>query len=489
VDSRFLKHGLPVRLFPIFPESAREQRSLSIMLAAMTSVRPFADKILSPLGVRLGKRATLSCYTEVTLANEVKGVRDRPDALIVLDSGKTTWTALVEAKVGKSVVEDEQLERYIELARANGINAIITITNELTPAPTINPAQPRKTLPKNLELYHLSWSSILTQAFLLVSSKESPFDNDDEAFIASELVRYLEDQNSGRLPLDQMNKEWPKIVSDVQAGHPINAKLPEVSEMVATWHQEARDVALIMTRKLKEPVSLTISRAQIADPRSWIDGEIKAFCDSKALSFELDVPNAASRITVRADFLRRSIAVCMKVGAPLDKAGNGARLNWVLRQLQRSDLSKVTIRCITRGKGFNYGATANEIDPKSDELKALTEIVSFEIETSADLSARFNSRKKFVESLEELVPAFYANVGQYVQAWVPPPPQVKHIKPAEKEDAGTVGSLMDEKAVIERQQSAFIEAANKTPMDRPDWANYWRVSADDAESKDASTTP
>ena len=39
-------------------------------------------------------------------------------------------------------------------------------------------------------------------------------------------------------------------------------------------------------------------------------------------------------------------------------------------------------------------------------------------EMTTDLGSNFNSRKKFVEGLESLVPAFYENVGQYLQAWV-----------------------------------------------------------------------
>lgn len=479
MDTRILKHGVPTRLFPVVPESCKEQKSLSILLATMVSVRPYAERILSPLGVKLGKRTTLNCFTEVTLTNEIKGMKDRPDALIVVETGRSSWSALVEAKVGKHTIESDQLERYIELARANNIDAIITITNELTPAPTINPTPLEKALPKNLSLFHLSWASILTQAFLLVSAKESPFENDDEAYIVSELTRYLEHPNSGRTPMDQMHKEWPKIVSNIQAGHPINPKLPEISEIVTSWHQEARDVALVMTRELRESVALSVSRNQVADPKDWIESEVKSFCDKKVLAFELDIPNAASKIQVEADFLRRSVRCIMKLGAPMDRVSNSARINWLLRQLNKSDLSKITIRCITRGKGHNFGAMADEIDPKGDEIKALSDIVSFEVEMSSDLSARFNSRKKFIESLEGLVPAFYANVGQYLQEWVPPPPKVEKetSKPeSEKQEhvSTDAGSSLEE-AATEGAQPQLAE----TTFQRPEWANYWQIPETD----------
>jgi len=416
-----------------------------------------------PLGVKVGKRTKVKCFTEVTLTNEVKNLKDRPDALIVVETGKKSWSALVEAKVGKHKVESDQLERYVELAKLNGIDAIITVSNELTPSPEINPTQLTRALPKNIELFHLSWASILTTAFLLAVSKDDPYDNDDEAFLVSELIRYLEHQNSGLLSLHQMNSDWPKIVSDVQAGHPLNAKPDEILEMVTTWLQEARDVALIMSRRLKEPVSIVASRTKLQNPSTWIEGEVKAFVSAKILNFELDVPNAAGRILVEADFLRRSVRISMKLGAPTDKASNAARLNWLLKQLSNSDKKKVIVRCITRGKGQNFGAMAHEIDPKSEEIKSLSEIMSFQVEMSADLGARFNSRKKFIESLEELVPEFYQNLGQYLRAFVAPPPKLK-VNPNEEMQT----KKGEEKASATQESANFHEAL-------PDWAVSWQV--------------
>ena len=484
MDTRILKHGVPTRLFPVVPEARKEQKSVSILLAAMVSVRPYAERVLAPLGVKFRKRTTLSCFTEVTLTNDVKGLKDRPDALIVVETGRSSWSALVEAKVGRHAVDCAQLERYIELAKANNIDAVITVTNELTPAPTINPTQLQKSLPKNLSLYHFSWSYVLTQAFLLVSAKDSPFANDDEAYIVSELIRYLEHPNSGRMPMDQMNKEWPTIVSNVQAGHPINGKAPEIVEMVTSWHQEARDIALLMTRKLREPVSLSVTRNQVADPKGWVEGEVRSFCNEKSLSFDLDVPNAASRIQIEADFLRRSVRCIMKIGAPMDRASNSARINWLLRQFGKAETSKVSIRCITRGKGQNFGAMASEIDPKADEIKALSEIVSFEVEMSSDLGARFNSRKRFIESLEDLVPTFYANVGQHVQAWVPPPPKVEKEASESQPEKSTPESV----DVDTDTSAAVLPVAPKksaeTSFERPVWASYWQIP--EAETQDIS---
>ncbi len=468
MDTQILKHGHRARLFPILSDSQKEQKSLSIILATMISVRPFAESVLSSFGQKLGKRSQIECFTEVTLTNEVKNFKDRPDALIVVKSGKKSWSALVEAKAKKNNLDYQQLERYVQLAKANGIDALITISNQLASSPSAHPIW-TKALPKNMELFHMSWAALLTEAFLLASKKDNPFENDNEAFMVSELIRYLEHPSSGMIALDQMNKEWGNTVKATQSGHPPNPKSTEVTSMIATWHQEARDVALLMTRKLRTPVSLNLPRIFRQDHAAWVDKEIKKFCEKSILNFELEVPDTVDDILVEADFLRRSITASMKIPAPTDRARNSSRLNWLLRQLKSSDLSKISILCTTKGRGAKFGAMAHEINTESDEFKALNEITSFTVEMASDLSAKFNSRKKFVEELEDLIPAFYDNVGQHLKEWTPSPS--KKLTTENEKNANKTNSI-DSSPSISKPPSEHTSTAI-TLYERPEWTRQW----------------
>ena len=462
MDTQILKHGIPARLFPVCSEAAKEQRTLSIVLATMISVRPFAERLLTALNVRTGKRSRISAFTEVTLTNEIANLKDRPDALLVVEQGKKSWSALVEAKIGKNSVGTDQLERYIDLAKANGVDAIITVSNDLTVDPSVNPTPYRRNLPKGLSIFHLSWSAILTEAFLLVSSKTDPFENDDEAFLISELVRYLEDFGSGRLPLDQMSRDWPKIVGDVQTGHPLNPKSAEMLEMMSVWNQEARDVALLMTRKLGEPVRSVVARKGKDDNTAWTISEVKKFCEEYKLGFELDIPNAASRLYVEADFRRRLLRAFMVLSAPTDRKSNSAKLNWVLKQIEKGHMAKVAVTCKTKGKGQNFGAMAHEIDVSGDEIRLLADISSFQIEMSVDLGKNFNSRKKFVEALERHVPYFYGTVGERLKAFVPPAPKMSPVEEAKMQSNGEL-------------DSSDAPQVSMGAM-RPNWASQWQAA-------------
>src|SRR5690606_717162 len=107
------------RLFPILSEKSIEGRTLSIFLATLIHVRPFAERFLEQIGRRVGPRSRLQAFTEVRFKNEVPNSHDRPDGLLVVDTGLSRWTALVEAKVRKSELRADQLSRYLKIARDN----------------------------------------------------------------------------------------------------------------------------------------------------------------------------------------------------------------------------------------------------------------------------------------------------------------------------------------------------------------------------------
>ncbi|MEM8936524.1 MAG: hypothetical protein AAGC77_08970, partial [Pseudomonadota bacterium] len=237
-------------------------------------------------------------------------------------------------------------------------------------------------------------------------------------------------------------------------------------------------VALILTRRLHEPVTIAVSRAFLTNHSAWVESEIKQFCSKKVLTFQLDIPNAADRLNVEADFLRRSIRVSMKLSAPGDKSRNSARLNWLLRQLKSADLSKISILCKTKGRGSGFGAMAHELNPETDEFKALGEITSFTVEIASDLSAKFNSRKKFVEELELIVPQFYETVGQNLKAWVAPPPKVRQPKSADDKNPDSVNqkdqlSGQDLSDGSSAPNSDATEAERTRP--RPEWTQQWSI--------------
>ena len=53
--------------------------------------------------------------------------------------GSSVWSALVEAKVGNTDLTVDQVVGYVELAKLNGVDAVITLSNQFAPLPSHHP--------------------------------------------------------------------------------------------------------------------------------------------------------------------------------------------------------------------------------------------------------------------------------------------------------------------------------------------------------------
>ena len=110
----------------------------------------FANAILSHLGQKITARATINTFTEITLKTEEANIRDRPDGIIEIQRGKQKYTIFIEAKIGRSALEKEQIERYLKLAKENSIDAILTVSNEFASRPSHHPVSVSKAITKRV---------------------------------------------------------------------------------------------------------------------------------------------------------------------------------------------------------------------------------------------------------------------------------------------------------------------------------------------------
>ena len=95
--------------------------------------------MIGSLGQRVGVRTKIETYTEVVCANRSAAQKDRPDGLIVVRTGSREWRALVEAKVGSTELDAEQIEKYRLLAKENDIDCVISISNQFATTPSNHP--------------------------------------------------------------------------------------------------------------------------------------------------------------------------------------------------------------------------------------------------------------------------------------------------------------------------------------------------------------
>ena len=427
-NSKLMESFRP-RLVPVVTDNRTELRIVSVLLATLTAVPPFAKNTLDRFGVRLNKTSTLNCFVEVPFksnANDTDALR--PDGVIQLRTGSKTWTALVEAKVKNNPIDPSQIETYASVAAMYHIDAIITISNQLAFLPTHIPYQVPRKYTKKIQLYHMSWISLLRHAQLLMHDQESNEINSDQAFLLNETIRYFDHVSSGVKSFNQMNAEWPSLINAIRDNHTLNDHSREIENTVTSWHQEERDVCLTLSTMVGKTVSIRSTKNLKEDATLRFQNTSRKLTESCILESKFVIPDAASDLDVLIDITRRTISCSMTLDSPKDRKKPTAAINWLLQQLRNVDATDVTLRAnwskqprttqaklqdVRENPSVLVNEAANSI-PKSLEVLVIKEPVR----------ARFSSKKNFILDLETYIPEFYDRIGQKLRKWMPKPPKI-----------------------------------------------------------------
>ena len=129
----------PARLFSITGvgnAAEQERRATSTLLSTMMAVREFGRALVTRFG---GPAGVIETYLEVPFTLDDR--TSIPDGVIRVARGGRIWTALLEVKTGTSPLRNEQVERYLDLARQQGYDAVITLSNDLAPVGGVHPVQ------------------------------------------------------------------------------------------------------------------------------------------------------------------------------------------------------------------------------------------------------------------------------------------------------------------------------------------------------------
>lgn len=435
----YLERGEPARLFPALSETQKEGRTLSIFLACMASVRELRGTLLESTGQRLGKRTKFHAFTEVVLKSDTETERDRPDGLLVVEKQSGEWRALVEAKVGKSYLTSDQVERYVRLAKAHKIDAVITVSNQFTPTPKHHPCAPKQQLLKSVDLFHWSWSYVLSRAHLL--TVEEDVEDDDQFYILRELSRFLAHPSAGVSSFTSMNSEWKSAVSTIRSEGKLAKSSDDAQRTIQAWHEESQDLALKLTMKLEVPVRVKISKRHKDDPKVRFQDDIATLCESEQLICEYGIPDAADDMRLVANIRSRTIVVSMSLKAPTDRVSTSARVNWLLRQFSTEDARSFFICAFWPGRAHPTQKSVEELlrDPKAIQADnpKLTP-TRFEVRYVNECGVRFSGQRTFIEEVEKSAPHFYREVGQHLRSWSPQAPKVKEDDAALEDIADTM---------------------------------------------------
>jgi hypothetical protein len=425
------KEWVPARLIPtagIRGQEEQEKRATSAFLAVLPAVPDFGHALLSGLGAPKGR---ISTFTEVRLKDDA-GKTHIPDGAIVVERGKTRWSCLVEVKTARVPLEASQVDRYLQMARVHGFDALLTISNQIRSDPEALPYEVDRRRVGKLTVRHLSWWRVLTEA--IVQHRFRGIADVDQAWILGELIRYLDDEKSGASGFEGMGEEWTRVREAARMGTLRNGDA-EARTIAARWEQFIEYLCL----QLSQELGVTVGP-----------------------------------ITVEANLAAGRVITSVELDAPKDVQRPTARINWILRQLREAsdDLridvlfasTRATQSRLLRDCRDDPARLLLEDDPKRDPRAFVVAL------SRAMGKKRGRTEGSFVAETRRQAMDFYRDLVQELQAPRPMAPRLKEPEEQQQaEPAGPVEPAPATEAKIRREQvsglDAIAELASFAPLE------------------------
>jgi hypothetical protein len=409
------------RLIPttgIGGQDEQEQRATSSLLAVMTAVPQFGRAILQHVDAPAGRIQT---FTEVRFVDEDTKL-SIPDGAIVVERGRTRWVCLLEVKTGGVNLRADQVGRYLDLARANGFDAVLTISNQITASPEKSPLEidPRKV--KKVMLRHLSWWKVMTEA--RVEHVHHGVSDPDQAWILGELIAYLDHERAGAGGFDDMGDKWV-AVRDAGRQGTLKASDAGVKDVESRWEQFVEYLSLGLTQDLGRQVEPQWPRNLDANARREL--QIRSLVDGSKLSASIRVPNAAAPIDLEADLRGRLFRTSIVLQAPREGRPK-TRISWLLRQLADAPaVLHIEVRYPNQKEPSS--CSLKEAKAKPDLLLYAPDLKrepsSFRLTMSKDLGPkRGRGAGSFVLESKQQTSEFYRGIVQSLRAWSAAPPKL-----------------------------------------------------------------
>lgn len=429
----------------LIPFSNDEMALTSIFLSSLRLIKEFRKLVSNDIGI--SSAGNIHVFTEVSfdVENPDKLKKDstkRIDGMIVVErANKVKDVVLLEVKNKNNELDEKQIEGYIEIAKEHKIKKLVTITNQFV-------ANPQQTLlnikiPKNIEIYHLSWSYILTLANILLFDNDLNISDEDQVEIMKEVVKYLEDDKSGVAGFTQMKEGWKNVAENIPKA--VKSSERETHEAVESWLQEEKDIALVLSREIGSLVQTGVRKFK-NDLQERIKYEKINLVEKKRLESSFIIKNAVAPIDVEANFENKNVEMRVTIQADENYATPQGQIGWLKKMFKKceSDSKKekedkfvslnekifIEAKYKNRKKVNQPRHSLCKVDEFANkEIYSKTDTISkFTVIYINSLGSRFKSRKKFVQEIEKMIVDFYGAIVQNLKNGEKKVPVVKDEK-------------------------------------------------------------
>ena len=402
----------PSRLFPVAGIGSgeeQERRATSALLTVMRLVRDFGRALTVPLGA---PRGSMTTFVEVPFGQDDEAYR--PDGVIRVSGRAREWTALVEVKTSGGCLNAEQIDHYVGIAKSNGYDAVITISNELCGGDDEHPVAIDRRKLRKVSLFHLSWDQIRSVARLALQQEKVT--DPSQRFVLEEFLRYMEHARSGMAGLTDMGQSWVKVRDGVKA-RTARANDKAVGDVSSRFDELVQHIGFEFTGLLGVDVGAS-------PPRDAPDhaSRRQQLADSGIVRGRLKVPGAIEEMVIGADIRTDRVNAAIQVSAPRGDTRPQTRVTWLLRQIPESSTTTLRIETVVAG-GRNDGPVATIDSARKDPAclvpKDQRDIKGFLITLEMPMGAkRAAGTGTLIASMKNVSTTFYGDVVQHLRPWV-----------------------------------------------------------------------
>jgi hypothetical protein len=412
-------HARLIPTYGIRSQEEQEKRATACLLAVMHGVPEFGHALLGELGAP--RSPNVETFAEVRFES-AEGKTDIPDGAIVCERGAKRWTCLVEVKTGSAVLKDDQVGRYLDIARDEGFDGVLTISNQITHGVSESPICVDGRKLRKAKLWHLSWWRVLTEA--VVQSRHRGVSDPDQAWVLRELIHYLSSEASGVSGFEDMGQHWVTVRGAARDGT-LRQGDQTTRHVAERWEQFAEYLCLSFSQELGRNVATARPRKQTTIER--VEGADKALATHGVLQTTVRVPDAIGDLHILADLKARQTSVSVSLTSPTEGRPK-SRINWLLRQLQDA-WPDLRIEIWYPHARESVAATLDQARGKPDQLLFATdrkrEPRSFTLTLSRPMGQkRGRAEGSFVRETRAQAVTFYRDLVQNLKAWQVRPPQI-----------------------------------------------------------------
>jgi hypothetical protein len=392
----------------------------------MHGVPEFGHALLKELGAP--KSSTIETFAEVRFKGS-DGKTAIPDGAIICQRGEKTWTCLVEVKTGSDRLRDEQVSAYLDVARDNDLDAVLTISPQITASSSESPVAVDKRKLRRTDLFHFSWWRVLTEA--VVQQRYRGISDPDQEWVLRELIHYLSSEASGALGFEDMGEDWVSVRKAGRDGT-LRAGDAGARSVAERWDQFSSALALSLSQELGANVQPLRSRGETTPAR--LEESTKRLAEQGQLKATLRIPDAIGPLAIHADLRSQQTLTSVAFDAPKEGTHRG-RFGWLMRQLKeapddlRLEASFPNARSTTAATLGEMRDNPRALEYEQDSKRPPRAFVLSCCEPMGKKRGR--AEGSFVRATSSQVISFYSGLVQNLKPWQAPAPKVHSSDAAE----------------------------------------------------------